>query len=60
MTLLQRLQSALSKVNGNTLTMEDDRGYDEYYCSKGNHRVFEDQYNHKHQCCYQCFYKEES
>lgn len=58
MTLLKELQKALSKVNGNTLTIEDDRGYDEYWCDLGKHRVYEDSYNQKHKCCYACWYKE--
>ena len=58
MTLLQKLTNALNKVNGNVLTMEDDRGYDEYWCDLGKHRVYEDAYNHKHHCCYKCWYEE--
>ena len=58
MTLLQKLTNALNKVNGNVLTMEDDRGYDEYWCDLGKHRVCEDAYNHKHHCCYKCWYED--
>lgn len=60
MSLLSRLQSALAKVNGNTLTIYDDeRGYDEYYCPKCKRRVYEDEYNHKYKQCFQCWYKED-
>lgn len=59
MSLLAKLQNALSKVNGNTLTMDNDRGYDEYFCPKCNNRVYEEEYNHKQSCCYKCWFKEE-
>ena len=58
MTLLQKLTNALNKVNGNVLTMEDDRGYDEYFCTVCKNRVYEHEYNHKHQCCHRCFWDE--
>jgi hypothetical protein len=57
MTLLQKLTKTLNNVDGNNLTAED-RGYDEYWCMLGKHRVYEDAYNHKYQCCYKCFYNE--
>ena len=58
MTLLRSLQTALAKVNGNTMLIEDLRGYDEYWCTVGKHYVYEDQYNATHHCCFQCFYSE--
>ena len=58
MTLLKKLQSALAKVDGNTLLIEEDRGYDEYYCTICKERVLEESYNFKKKCCYQCFYNE--
>lgn len=58
LSLLQKLQSALNKVNGNTMLIEDDRGYQEYYCTIGDHRVYEDQYNYRHSCCFKCWYAE--
>ena len=57
--LFDKLQSALNRVNGNTMTIEDDRGYDEYYCKECGNRVYEDEYNHKHSVCYKCWYKED-
>lgn len=56
-TLLQKLNSALSKVNGNTMLIED-RGYDEYFCKCCNSRVYEDSYNHLKSQCYKCWYGE--
>ena len=56
MTLLGKLKLVLNKVYGNTLCIEDDRKYDEYFCKECHQRFFEYQYNHKHQSCYQCFY----
>ena len=56
-TLLKKLQTALSKVDGNTMTAELPK-YDEFWCKVGKHRVYEENYNHKHQCCYQCFWDE--
>ena len=58
MTLLNKIQSAINAVDGNHLTIEDTRGYDEYWCDIGKHRVFEDAYNHKHKCCFKCWYDE--
>lgn len=58
MTLLNKIQSAINAVDGNHLTIEDNRGYDEYWCDIGKHRVFEDAYNHKHKCCFKCWYDE--
>lgn len=58
MSLLSNLQNALNKVCGNTMNMYDDSEYDEYWCDIGKHRVYEDAYNHKHKCCYKCFYSE--
>ena len=59
MTLLQKLQTALNSIYGNTLTMDEDRGYDEYWCDIGKHRVYEDEFNSKQGVCFKCFYKEE-
>lgn len=56
-SLLSKLQCALNKVNGNTLLIDDDKGYDEYFCPKCNERVYEDEYNHKQRMCYQCWNK---
>lgn len=39
--------------------MDDDRGYEEFYCKECKNRVYEDQYNHKKSMCYKCFYNEE-
>lgn len=58
MTLLTKLQNALNKVDGNVLTMDDDRGYDEYLCSHCQNRVYENQYNHKKSMCFRCWYDE--
>lgn len=57
--LLRRLESVLSKVSGNTVTMYDDEKYDEYWCDLGKHRVYEDAYNHKYHCCFSCYYRED-
>lgn len=56
-TLLQKLQSALSRVNGNTTTMQDEKNYDEYFCICCKNRVYEYQYNHLHRVCYKCWYE---
>ena len=60
MTLYRKLQSALSKVDGNTLLIErvEDRGYDEYFCCHCKKRVYDDAYNHKHHMCYKCWFDE--
>jgi len=58
MSLLKSLQSALSKVDGNNMLVEDDRGYDEYFCDVCKGRVYEDAYNFKQKCCYSCWYSE--
>lgn len=57
-TLLEKLQSVLSKVDGNYMTREEPK-YDEFYCVKCHQRVYEDQYNHKNSQCFECFYSEE-
>lgn len=57
MNLLKKLQTALSKVNGNTITMED-QGYKEYFCPVCKERVYEEQYNHTKKCCFECWYEE--
>lgn len=58
MSLLQKLQSALNKINGNILTIYDDnRGYDEFFCIECNSRVYEDQYNHLKRVCYKCWFE---
>ena len=59
MTLLKELQNALNSVYGNSLLIEDDRKYDEYFCVVCKGRVSEDRYNHKMKCCYDCWFKEE-
>ena len=58
MTLLRKLQTALSKVDGNVMTIEDNRGYDEYFCTCCKGRVTEDRYNQKQKVCYSCWYSE--
>ena len=58
--LLKSLATAINKVNGNSLMIEEDVSYDEYFCTKGDHRVYEHEYNHKHQCCFKHFYQEDS
>lgn len=59
-SLLRRLQTALNKLDGNTMNMvNDDSIYPEYFCTRCTKRVYEDQYNMKHAQCYECFYKEE-
>ena len=60
MILYRKIQSALSKINGNTLLIErvEDRGYDEYFCTCCKQRVTEDSYNHKHKVCYTCWFDE--
>ena len=57
--LYDKLQSELNKVYGNTMLMEDDRGYDEYFCKECKGRVYEDEYNHKQGVCYKCWFKDE-
>ena len=59
MTLLAKLQNALSKVNGNTKNLYDDRGYDEYYCTIGDHRVYEQEYIPSKNACWCCVHKED-
>ena len=58
--LEQLRKNMLNKINGNTLCIEDDddRGYDEYYCTLCGDRVYEDRYNHTNRCCYSCWNKE--
>lgn len=60
MTLYRKLQSALNKVGGNTLLIESEETskYDEYFCVLCKNRVYEEAYNHKHKCCFKCFYEE--
>lgn len=57
-SLLTKLQKALNPVYGNTLLIEDNRKYDEFFCKECRTRVYEDQYNSKHSVCFSCFYKE--
>lgn len=55
MSLLAKIQKTISKVNGNTLTIEE-RKHDEFYCLECENNVTEDRFNHKHGVCYACFY----
>ena len=57
MSLLKKLNTALSKVYGNSLLAEESE-YDEFFCTVCKERVSEDRYNHKHRCCYSCWYSE--
>jgi hypothetical protein len=57
-SLLHQLTHALNKVDGNVM-LSEDRGYDEYFCTICKGRVYEESYNHKHKCCFKCFYKED-
>ena len=56
MILLKKLQNALNQVNGNTVTIYDDGGYDDYYCNECKNRVKEDEYNHLKHVCYKCWF----
>ena len=58
-TLLASLKKALNQVNGNTMILEEDAHYDEYFCTDCKNRVYEEKYNHKHSVCFDCFYKGE-
>ena len=57
-TLLKSLAEAINKVHGNSIMIEEDSHYDEYYCVSCKNRVYESEYNHKHSQCYSCWYKE--
>lgn len=57
-SLLVSLAQALTKIEGNHLTIED-REYDEYFCTECKKRVHEEVYNEKQRCCYKCWYRKE-
>lgn len=57
MSLLRKLQTALSKVSGNHITEDYDGDYSEYYCHRCKGRVKEDEYNHLKSQCYKCWYE---